>query len=182
MLLLLLAGCLNNGIEWSELSFTRTKPSDQDVVGVWKPTSATLRDMHDAGGYPDAQHELILSADGSFSMVNMPDWWSDEFGRSHKKFESRQGKWRITKASDVFTIYVIELADPSGSMDLNLSRQKAPYLIHITLGDPDSGHYMLFERDRTPSAHDIRLNPAATGVTALAEQGPRPSGRGLAAR
>src|SRR5262249_14445569 len=79
---LLLSGCINNGIEWSEWSFTRTKPNPSDLVGIWAPTDATIKDMKEQGAYTISIHQLILRADGTFEMINMPDWWKDGFGGS----------------------------------------------------------------------------------------------------
>src|SRR5262249_50031885 len=86
--LLLVAGCMNNGIEWSELSFTRHEPARSDIVGVWTPTEKTLRDIRKRGHYESVAHKIVLSDDGTFAMVNMPDWWTDGFGESHGKFDS----------------------------------------------------------------------------------------------
>ena len=94
-LMLCLSGCMNNGIEWSELSFTREKPNRTDVIGTWVPTAATINDLKQRGGYVISKHELVLRADGTFAMVNMPDWWSDGFGQSKKTFESGSGKWQF---------------------------------------------------------------------------------------
>ena len=148
--LLMTSACLNNGIEWSELTFTRTRPSDKDLVGTWTPTSETFQNMKASGGYAISKHELTLSADGTFSMLNMPDWWSDGFGESHKQLESGRGTWRVAEAKNVYTIYVVNLLFPTGSVTVHVSRQRPPYLLHIILGDPDSGHYMLFEKREHP--------------------------------
>ena len=145
---LLMSGCMNNGIQWSELTFTRHKPSLADVVGTWVPTAATLKDLRDQGSYTLSTHQLILRADGTFTMVNMPDWWSDGFGRSRKGFESGGGKWQFYQDRDPWTVWAIELDFPKGIVPnaVHLRRQKPPYLLHIQVGDPDSGHAMLFER------------------------------------
>ena len=76
-----LNGCVTSGFEWSELSFTRGKPVYADVVGIWMPTAKTLKDMKERGGYAILNHEIIFKEDGTFSMVNMPDWWKDVFGK-----------------------------------------------------------------------------------------------------
>ena len=147
-LALFLSGCMNHGIEWSELSYTRSKSNQTDVIGTWVPTSATIKDLKERGGYVISKHELILRADGTFEMVNMPDWWRDGFGRSNKTFESQSGKWRFYQNSSPWTVWAIQLDFPQLVVlnAIHLQRQRPPYLIHITVGDPDSGHYMLFER------------------------------------
>jgi hypothetical protein len=146
-LALFLSGCMNNGIEWSELSYTRKKPNQADVIGTWVPTATTVKDLREVGGYVISKHELILRADGTFTMVNMPDWWS---GRNEPKkgFESGSGKWQLLQDNNVWTVWDIELdfSEFVVANAIHLQRQKPPYLLHITVGDPDSGHYMLFER------------------------------------
>jgi hypothetical protein len=142
---------MNNGIEWSELSFTRNMPDRADVIGTWVPTAATVKDLRQAGGYAVSKHELILRADGTFAMVNMPDWWASGFGQSGKRFESGSGSWKFYRDHNAWTVWAIELDFPKFRVpnSLHLRRQKPPYLIQITIGDPDSGHYMLFEQRGT---------------------------------
>ena len=171
LVLILTTACFNIGIEWSELTFTRTRPIDKDLVGTWTPTAETIQDMKRSGGYAISKHELTLSANAAFSMLNMPDWWRDAFGKSHRQFESGRGTWRIEEANNVYTIYVVNLVFPTHSMRVNLSGQRPPYVMHITLGDPDSGHYMLFEKGEQRAAHDIALQPTVSAVTPIAWHG-----------
>ncbi len=138
-------------VDVKELNFTRTKPEIKDVIGVWTPDSQTLKDIRERGGYPPVKHELILRQDGSFSMINMPDWWRDGFGKSKKGFESGTGSWRLSKNKDIWDIWTIELNFPSGIASVNLYRQSSPYLIFIRVGDPNDGNAMFFER--TSSFH-----------------------------
>jgi len=140
---------MNNGIEWSELSFTREKPNRTDVIGTWVPTAATINDLKQRGAYVISKHELVLRADVTFAMVNMPDWWIDGFGQSKKTFESGSGKWQFYQDHNPWTVWAIELDFPQRVVPnaIHLQRQKPPYLIHITVGDPDSGRYMLFQKE-----------------------------------
>ena len=77
----LVTGC--PAVDWKELQFTRHKPSEQELVGTWRPTAATLKEIRGRGHYPVATHEIIVRADHTFSIRNMPDWWSNGFGESH---------------------------------------------------------------------------------------------------
>ena len=145
------SGCFNNPpINPAELNFTWRQPNRADLVGTWVPTSATLEDMRDRGGYPISKHELVLLDDGSFSMLNMPDWWSDGFGRSRKGFESGSGTWSISQQGSwcVYLVFKSPITRSGYGVSLNLRRQKPPYLIHIFLGDPDEWQAILFERLR----------------------------------
>ena len=140
----LLIGCQGT---WRELSFTRARPDPSALVGIWVPTTETLADMRDVGGYPISKHELRLQADGQFSMTNMPDWWREGFGRSSGTFESGAGKWELREEDGaVGPAWVIDLEFPQYGTSVHLVRQKDPYMIHVYIGDPDSGHAMLFER------------------------------------
>ena len=143
---LLATACMNNGIEWSELDYTRSRPKEADLVGTWTVTEKTARDIRDRGGYAKSDPKIVLLADGTCSVIDMPDWWRGGFGHSHKQLESGQGKWKIEKEENVWTIYVLGLELPAGHQTVHLSRQRPPYLLHATLGDPDSGNYMIFER------------------------------------
>jgi hypothetical protein len=143
-LCLLISGCPM--VDWKEMNFTRTKPETKDIVGTWSPTADTLKDIQQRGNYPAAKHELILKADGTFSMLNMPDWWRDDFGKSNKKLESGNGKWQLTKSKNIVDIWTIELEFPTEFSSVNLYGQKTPYLIFIRVGDPNNGFAMFYQR------------------------------------
>jgi hypothetical protein len=140
---MLVAGC--PAVDLKELQFTRTKPAESDVVGTWRPTVDTLKDIRGRGHYPVATHEIILRADHTFSMRNMPDWWSNGFGESHGQFESGDGTWQLEAGKNVWQIWVIRLHFPSVTTSINLYRQRPPYLIFIRVGDPNNGDAMFFE-------------------------------------
>ena len=163
LLALFSSGCMNTGIEWSELSFTRNKPNQSDLLGSWVPTAATIKELRERGGYIVSKHELIFRADGTFAMVNMPDWWKDGVGQSRGSFESGSGRWRFYKDHNPWTVWAVELDFPRFVIPnaIHLQGQKPPYLIHITVGDPDSGHYMLFEKEPDPTQ---RSNQSRMGL------------------
>lgn len=133
-------------IDWKEFNFTRSKPIVEDIVGIWKPTPTTLSYIRQEGGYPEVNHELNFRADGTFSMLNMPDWWQNSFGRSWKSFHSENGTWKLKKDNMIWDIWVIELKLSSGIDSVNLYGQESPYLIFIRVGDPNDGKAMFFER------------------------------------
>lgn len=147
MVTVLATGCMNNGIEWSELSFTRKKPAANDLIGVWQPTTKTKKDIIDNGHYPNTENTIILRADGTFSITNMPDWSEDGFGESKGKSLSYTGTWQLdVEKMGPWSAWSIWFKTENMVFSYHLSQQKAPYFIYITLGDPDSGHHMLFNR------------------------------------
>ena len=141
----LLVGC--PAVDWKELQFTRKRPSEGEIIGTWRPTADTLLDIRRRGHYPVATHEIILRADHTFTMRNMPDWWRNGFGQSHGQLESGEGTWQLESGRDVWEIWVVRLHFPSVTICINVYRQRPPYLIFVRVGDPNNGEAMFFERN-----------------------------------
>ena len=136
-------------VDWKELNFARKKPDSKDLVGTWIPTKDTLQEIRKRGGYPVAEHKIVLREDGSFSLMNMPDWRDNGSGESHSKLNSSSGTWIL--ATDVkpgfFSTWRIELHYSNlidGGFDVYY--QNPPYLIFVRVGDPNSGDAMFLER------------------------------------
>jgi hypothetical protein len=141
-----MSGCYNPREIAEELRFARQRPLEADLAGKWVPTAQTLEDMRNTGGYAISTHELFLNADKTFFMRNMPDWWATDFGESKKGFKSASGRWTLLPATGGGDWGIDLVVGTSGIGFLHVRNQKPPYLIHIGIGDPDNGHYMLFER------------------------------------
>jgi hypothetical protein len=132
---------------WNQLNYTRQEPGKVDLVGIWVPDEATLQLMHQNGRYDTrVQPRLTLRADGSFELVNMPDWWTNNFGESHGEFESYSGNWLISKSGQVWNV---ELRPPSGTRFAGLIGQSPPYRIDFTIGDADENESMIFEKQNS---------------------------------
>ena len=144
LLSFLVIGC--PAVDTKEFRFTRHKPADSAIIGTWRPTQETAREIRGRGRYPVAEYELVLRADHTFSMRNMPDWWRGGLGESHGQLESGEGRWELRADKNVWQIWVIHLQFPSGITPINLYRQRPPYLIFIRVGDPNNGDAMFFER------------------------------------
>jgi hypothetical protein len=140
----LLAGCPM--VDLKELRFTRRQPAETEIVGTWRATAETAKEIRDRGGYPIAEHEFVFRADHTFSMRNMPDWWRDGSGNSHGQLESGEGRWELHADDNVWEIWTIRLRFPAGLTSVNLYRQRPPYLIFVRVGDPNNGDAMFFER------------------------------------
>ncbi|MEO8207144.1 MAG: hypothetical protein ABI615_13265 [Chthoniobacterales bacterium] len=142
--LLFLAGCRPGFM--AGLDFARSQPKAEDIVGVWTPDKATLRDIRERGHYASVETKIILRKDGAFSISNIPDWWSDGFGYPHGKFESSEGKWEFRAGKSLWKIWELCLITPKGNRQMMILHQKAPYSIFIYVGDPDNDDAMIFER------------------------------------
>ena len=105
--------------------------------------------MEDEGGYEISTHTLTFRDDGTFELVNMPDWWRLR-GRSTGGFISSAGTWEVKEYSGGWEIYVhfASLPDyPDGLYTVfDIGGREPPYYIWMYAGDPDAGRVMVFER------------------------------------
>ncbi len=134
----------------SDPSLPVKKPSTDNIVGIWEPTEMSLQSMSEEGNYEISTHTIEFKDDGTFKMVNMPDWWVNSFGESTGGFYSGNGTWEISKRQSAWEI-VLDFNTltnyPNGLITSFLLRgRKPPYNITIFLGDPDSFDVFVFER------------------------------------
>jgi hypothetical protein len=139
-ILFLIAGC---GV-WHELHFTKTKPKESDLIGIYEPDANTKKLILQDGGYSSADCQIKLNADGKIELINMPDWWTNGFGESHRKLISSDGVWKLANSGNGWGINreIGNVIDGG----FNLLGEKPPYKIHIYVGDTDSDRFMIFER------------------------------------
>jgi len=138
---------------------TRTAPHVQGLVGTYRLTSRSVRFV-ERKGYADLPDMcIILRADGTFEMKNMPDMWMN-FGRAKRCFDSGSGTWELdSRDAGLATLWGITLDfdDIQGFTSqvhkngfvysmLELKNQCPPYLIHVTIGDADGSEALEFER------------------------------------
>ena len=122
--------------------YTTVEPNKNDLVGTWVPNQGTLEDMKKRGGYDiSTVTNLVLKRDGSLEIANMPDWWESPFGASQKTMASHSGSWDLYSDSPCWVV-AIKYSDRASF--LSLLGNEPPYKMEIILGDPDSGHSMIF--------------------------------------
>jgi len=140
-LTLLMVGC--HGVNSDELDFTRVSPNRADVVGTWVFASANFQNS----GISQASHvHLHLLEDTTFSAVNLP---TPRIAKGEMKmaFSSGIGKWAIRKEDSSFPTWVVDLLFEDHHMEsFHLRHQQSPYLIHLNMGDPDTGRALLLHR------------------------------------
>ena len=139
---------------------TRTKPNLQDLVGVYRPTREKFRFIRKGNSLSIHETSLTLHADGSFEMKDIPAEWFDWSSEAKSRLGSGSGKWELDSHKyGRIRHWGLELSFTSSegltstsrngrfvySM-LSLRKQKPPYDIYMTLGDPDGGRGLQFER------------------------------------
>jgi hypothetical protein len=128
--------------------FARNKPKPTDLVGRYIPTENTLHFVRDEGGYEVVDTSITLSIDGSFEMVNMPDWWMEPFGKPSGEFDSGKGEWSIERQQEWWELELNFNSEdpPTGLTFIPLVGEAPPYKLWFYVGDPDSGDVMIFEQ------------------------------------
>jgi len=148
---ILIFGMINYSFTISDKCYPRPISSSEVIIGEWVPTTKSIEIMQDEGGYKISTHKWIFSDDGSFEMVNMPDWLIDwepnqQFysGKGKWSFSSDECSWRINLSFAPFENY------PDGLGTSIFFGGKSPnyYLYDYYLGGADSGNVMYFEKSK----------------------------------
>jgi hypothetical protein len=136
--------------------YTTTQPNTNDVVGVYVADTNTLDLIAKEGHYSAVSPSITLLADGTIIITNIPDWWLTSFGEPRGGFDSGRGTWTIQKHQEWWALSVgfddteafsSRNHNPGGlGTQMMLIGEKPPYRIHLTVGDPDEGKGMQFER------------------------------------
>lgn len=128
-------------------------PREPDLVGIYKLTADSesfLREHKGYGAIPDSVIELKSSS--IISIRNLPDSAVNGFGVGSGAFVSGNGKWTLDKA---FVGYGLNLDIAAGGTMkpgiyagpwVDIRRRSSPHVLEITVGDPDSGESIHYER------------------------------------
>jgi hypothetical protein len=143
------------GCQWDPYTsvYTGKQPKPEDLVGMYVPDEATAHFI--AAHYSASEVSIVLSADGTINLHNIPDCWETPFGETEGGFDSGTGRWTIQKHQEWWVLGVNIWTDgfsSRGHAHINLTTEiflvgeKPPYIIHLTIGDPDAGNALQFIR------------------------------------
>lgn len=128
-------------------------PREPDLVGVYELTADSENFLREHKGYGSIPVSAIELKSGSIiSIRNLPDCAVDGFGRGAGAFLSGNGKWTVDKA---FFGYGLNLDIAAGGTMkpgiyagpwVHIRRRSSPHVLEITVGDPDSGESIQYER------------------------------------
>jgi hypothetical protein len=153
--------------------YTTKQPNPSDLVGVYQPTRATKKMLTQEMAYTNTDAYIILRSDGAFEMHKMPDCWLTRFGKPNNQYDFGQGCWTVRKKYSTWFIdlsfddalgltsvkdWQIKTTWKDGSItyqsgkasgfgaEAGLIGNQPPYRIYLTVGAPDSGIGLEFER------------------------------------
>jgi len=146
----LLGGCQYD--PWAE-QFLTHQPQEKDLVGAYRIDSQTLARNVSVPNTIARNSEIILSADHHAQFSHMPEI------RPHLPYSclvDGSGSWSLGRNDAYFVVDVqiypnnargpADCGGPIYSEQLMIYSKKAPYKLHFTIGDPDAGDVLQFER------------------------------------
>jgi len=151
LLLLLVSGCPHDpNVDF----YTTSEPSIRDLAGRYMLTSqsVTKDGLSTLAGKPS---EIELREDGTFIATNVPPAGGDEPDEKFfSKLVSGTGTWKPDTVGSIANggqppkqhWGVSFDCKTSEIMDAGLTGSASPFGLLFTMGDPDGGHAMFFER------------------------------------
>ena len=132
--------------------FTTHRPNESDLPGNYVATADTRDLIRRAGTYAACDPQITLQADHTFAIKDVPDWFVT-YGDAGTKLVSGSGTWELMQPGKWWTL-MVEFHESTGQsvwkgrfgMEFNLVGEKPPYLVHMTIGDPDMGNAMQFQK------------------------------------
>ena len=148
-------GCQHD--PWAD-QFLKSQPAESDLVGTYRVDSDTLaRPISIRIGTKtlsiSQDERIVLSADHKAQFFHVPEV---QESATRTCVVSSAGSWELGRNDEYFVINLkILLKDYLRSVDgceetyygqLMLYGKRPPYKFHITIGDPDSGDAIQFQR------------------------------------
>ena len=149
-LLLVIPGCQYDPYA---SSFTTTKPKDADLVGTYTLTEHSSWLVKERGGYGKQSASITIGDDGTLRFTDVPDWWSESAGKPGGQYDNAPGHWKVERRQKQW--WMLSASFEKGALarwargfiaQVQLVGEKPPYMLHLTIGDPDSGEAMQFEK------------------------------------
>ena len=152
---LMLSACQRDS---NPADYTLNAPEAKDLAGTYLPTTHTTELLRATGKYPVSNSSITLKADGTVTIVNVPDWWLSSFGEAKGKFDNGTGSWTIDKNKNwwlvvasfptttaQFTTSAVPVQGHVTAM-LSLVGQDAPYTLQLSISDPNADLVMQYEK------------------------------------
>lgn len=120
--------------------YLREEPAAADLVGTYVHGLSAAR--------------LVVNADGSFSLSDVPACWRTGDSCDSTTTMSRTGTWKVEQIYDWWGVHFTS-REPgpvyySWGTSAMLRGEHPSYLIHFIVGDPDMGEALVFRRVSAP--------------------------------
>ncbi len=141
--------------------FATVEPKIEELNGKYVPTEETLKYIVNEGRYEVNEDRVFirLLPNGDFVMESIPDWWLTDYGQSQGCLINGQGQWDVVQHENWWELRFDFLSDSnlclkkysSGlTISVPIVGSEKPYSLWFYVGDPDSGHVMIFQKIESP--------------------------------
>lgn len=124
-------------------SFARAKPSREALIGDWRIASKSTRP---SSSVDFQKSKLSLHSDGTFEAVHFPNGLEDP----RSSVLSGSGRWNLNRSPKwwVLELRWLNRSDMRHEYieQVNVRDSPIKYQLHYTLGDPDEGMALTFDR------------------------------------
>lgn len=123
-----------------------TKPDAKNLVGRWIIDSTTVKDLQTNGYKLSEPTTIVLHPDETFSLINMPDLYKSSADTNHQ-FVSLAGKWSLQNEYGHWSV-ALSASERTPRLELWEPRYNSEpkYQLRVLIGDPDSRHFIVFEK------------------------------------
>lgn len=131
--------------------FTKGEPRRGAVVGEYRPDRETTERLASAlriSVSPAAR--FVLGQDGTFVASELPRCWIEQSFDCAPGTETWAGTWSLRGDGQWWSVQ-LHVTSRNGQaisygIPVMLRGEEPPYLLHLTIGDPDAGNALAFER------------------------------------
>jgi hypothetical protein len=128
---------------------TNVRPDESAVIGEYgldRQSREMLQDLFEVEPPPAV---FVLRADNSFTLADVPSCWRSDSSCSGRT-ESASGRWEIRRNSEWWVVQLtcdrIDGEAMSYGLRAMVRGDEPPYILHFTVGDPDAGEAIAFEK------------------------------------
>jgi len=126
------------------------EPSEGEIIGTWASDRCRSIDSRLEVNPVTWTCKWIFKSDGTFQMVDVPEWFMSGIGNWASNGNSATGSWEISNRDShwIIVLYFDVVNDQARNerRDLIIYGKESPFSIPIFLGDADAGYVILFER------------------------------------
>lgn len=129
--------------------YTHVEPDASEIVGTYKLDQESRDMLRERFKVDPPAATFTLNADGTFEIRNIPSCWRID-NTCTTKTEDASGRWQIGEDQEWWSVRLtctrISGRDNEYGIPAMIRGDQAPRILHFTVGDPDAGEALAFEK------------------------------------
>jgi hypothetical protein len=151
--LFLIVAMASTGCQYDPFAheYTAVKPIENNLIGRYTPDAETRNRVESQLNIQvDPACELVLNADHTFDAKNLPRCWFPPTRSDCLPGKTDvTGDWSLRRDGKWWSVDLNAHLQPGGvmktwSVPAAVRGDQPPYILHLTIGDPDSGNALAF--------------------------------------